>query len=72
MIKYPQDPVIEEVLNRFKDRADAGMKKYGYSMIDAPETTVQWIDHAIEEAMDFVNYLTRLRRDMEKQTNDRT
>lgn len=63
-IRYPRDPVIEEVLNKIKDRADEGLKKYGKPMTRDDISTVGWIDHAIEELLDAANYLTRLKRDL--------
>ena len=62
---YAQDKVIDEVLKRFISRADVGMVKYGTSMADNDGDTLYWINHAIEEAMDMVNYLTRVKQGIE-------
>lgn len=64
---YGKDPVINEVLNRFISRADAGMVKYGTSMAANTGDTLYWLNHAIEEAMDLVNYLTRVKMELETQ-----
>lgn len=59
-IAYPQDPIIEAVLNKIKSRADVGMVKYGVSMHGNDGSTLYWLRHAQEEAMDLANYLEKL------------
>ena len=64
-IEYPADPIVEEVLNRIKTRADAGMVKYGTSMMRTDVDDIGWCQHAIEELLDAALYLTRLKRDLQ-------
>ena len=61
-IKYPDDKIIENNLNRIKDRADIGLTKYGVSMEYNDGDIVYWLDHAIEEALDLANYLERIKQ----------
>jgi hypothetical protein len=42
-------------------RSQVGIKKYGTTLERDDLSTEQWIDHAIEEAMDLVLYLTKLK-----------
>lgn len=70
MIEYPKDLVVERVLNLVKDRADIGMVKYGVSMMRPDLTTVEWLKHAREEALDLAVYLTRIIHDMEQMQDD--
>lgn len=58
------DPIVERVRQRMKDRSDVGMKKYGVTMRRDDLSTVQWIDHAIEEALDFAVYMERIKDDI--------
>lgn len=58
---YPDDPIIEKVIQRVADRANKGMNKYATSMEDNHGGAVYWIDHAIEEALDLAAYLTKLK-----------
>lgn len=51
------DSVIYAIANRMKNRAIQGMEKYKVSMDRKDLTIEQWIDHAIEEALDFAIYL---------------
>jgi len=50
-----QDKNVLSVMAKFKERSEAGMKKY--------KTTLEWLTHAQEEAMDFVLYLERLKHE---------
>ena len=58
------DPVTETIAERVRARSDEGMKKYGTSMLREDLDTIQWIDHAIEEALDLAVYLERLKFDV--------
>lgn len=57
-----KDTVVEAVVNKFKQRSDVGIKKYGVTLDREDLTTLQWIEHAIEEAMDLTLYLEKLKR----------
>lgn len=60
------DPVVDRNIQRLYERSKVGIEKYGNTMMTAPETTLEWIEHAIEEALDFANYLERLKIDIAK------
>ena len=58
------DPIVESVVKKFKDRSDVGIKKYGTTLAGNDKlTTLQWIDEAQAEAMDFCLYLERLKKE---------
>jgi hypothetical protein len=63
---YEYDSVVENVINRLKDRARIGFEKYGTDLDTNDLITEQWIEHAIEEALDFSLYLTKLKEQMKK------
>ena len=63
---YEYDSVVENVINRLKDRARIGYEKYGTDLDRNDLLTEQWIEHAIEEALDFSLYLTKLKEQMKK------
>lgn len=71
MVSYPRDKVIDEVLKRYVSRADAGMDKYGTSMAENNGDLLYWLNHAIEEAMDLVNYLTRIKQGLETREDNK-
>jgi hypothetical protein len=62
---YLNDPIVVDVIERIKTRADKGMEKYGVPMTRPDVTTVEWLRHAQEEAMDLAIYLERCIRDLE-------
>jgi hypothetical protein len=63
---YEYDSVVENVINRLKDRARIGFQKYGTDLDRNDLITEQWIEHAIEEALDFSLYLTKLKEQLKK------
>jgi hypothetical protein len=62
---YLNDPIIVDILERIKSRSDKGMQTYGVPMTRPDVTTVEWLRHAQEEAMDLAIYLERCIRDLE-------
>jgi hypothetical protein len=61
------DPVVATNIIRLRNRSAEGMKKYGTTMMRDDLTTEEWIDNAIEEALDFANYLERLKRKLKEE-----
>jgi hypothetical protein len=55
------DPIVQRILNRFSLRSEAGIKKYGVTLQRTDLSTLEWLNHAQEEAMDFILYLERLK-----------
>lgn len=60
------DPIVYSVIDKFKIRSENGMKKYGVPMTRKDITTLEWLKHAQEEAMDLAVYLERLIQDYGK------
>lgn len=65
---YLNDPIVVDVLERIKRRADKGMETYGVPMTRKDIDTVGWLRHAQEEALDLAIYLERIIWDLEKKT----
>lgn len=60
------DSIVESVIKKFKGRSDVGIKKYGTTLAGNDKlTTLQWIDEAQAEAMDFCLYLERLKKEFD-------
>jgi hypothetical protein len=57
-----QDSVVQSVINKFKQRSEVGIKKYGVTLDREDLTKQDWIQHAQEEAMDLILYLEKLKR----------
>ena len=60
-----KDKIVESVIKQFKDRSSVGIEKYGVTLDRKDLTTLEWLTHAQEEAMDFVLYLERLKDEYE-------
>ena len=55
------DYVVRSIVDQFVSRANHGFSKYHVSMERSKEPIDNWIQHAIEEAMDFILYLNKLK-----------
>ena len=58
-----QDKNVLNVMARFKERSEAGINKYKTTLERTDLTTLEWLQHAQEEAIDFVLYLERLKHE---------
>lgn len=54
-----RDPTVEAVIQRMKARSRQGMKKYGMAIRDNDRPLIEWLQEALEEAMDLCVYLQR-------------
>ena len=53
------DKIVEDVISKFKQRSDIGIKKYNTTLEE--NNTDDFLTHAQEEAMDFVLYLEKIK-----------
>lgn len=51
------DPVVEANRKMLLDRSQLGIQKYGTTLAGNKLTHKQWLQHALEEALDLANYL---------------
>ena len=58
-----KDSIVESVINKFKTRSELGIKKYGVTLDRNDLSALDWINHAQEEAMDFILYLEKLKNE---------
>lgn len=56
-----EDQIVLRVLSRFAERSQVGIRKYNTTLERSDLSTLEWLTHAQEEAMDFVLYLERLK-----------
>jgi hypothetical protein len=57
--------IEESVIEKIRQRAESGFKKYGVTMERKDLSTREWLVHAQEEAMDLCVYLERVIRDIQ-------
>lgn len=55
------DKYVEANVELLRSRSKFGMDKYGANLERTDLTPAQWAQHAIEEALDFANYLQVLK-----------
>jgi hypothetical protein len=66
MNKIIEDQIVLRVLSRFAERSQVGITKYNTTLERTDLSTLEWLTHAQEEAMDFVLYLERLKDEYNK------
>jgi len=62
-----KDTIVEGVVNRFKERSEVGIAKYGTTMDRKDLSTLEWMIHFREELMDGLLYLERVIKDTQKE-----
>jgi hypothetical protein len=67
-----EDQIVIRVLSRFAERSQVGINKYNTTLERTDLSTLQWLTHAQEEAMDFVLYLERLKDEYKSKDLSRT
>lgn len=60
------DKVVEEVCNDLKRRSKLGIKKYGITLEKEDLPLRDWLQHALEEAMDFSVYIKKIILELDK------
>ena len=58
-----KDSIVESVINQFKERSKLGIEKYGVTLDRTDLNFLDWVNHAQQEAMDFILYLEKLKND---------
>jgi hypothetical protein len=56
-----KDSVVYRIAQLLKTRSETGIRKYGTTLDRTDLEVKQWIDHAIEEALDHALYLQKIK-----------
>jgi hypothetical protein len=59
-----KDSVVYRIAHLLKSRSETGIRKYGTTLDRTDLEVKQWIDHAIEEALDLALYLERIKSEL--------
>jgi anthranilate/para-aminobenzoate synthase component II len=59
-----KDSVVYRIAQLLKNRSETGIRKYGTTLDRTDLEVKQWIDHAIEEALDLALYLERVKNEL--------
>ena len=57
------DSIVTSVIEKFKQRAEFGQKKYGTNLDRKDLSFLQWVNHAQEELMDGILYLEKMKQE---------
>lgn len=55
------DSIVDSIVDKFIDRSRVGTNKYGTNLDREDFSLEQWLDHAIEEHMDAILYLQKIK-----------
>ena len=58
------DTIVEDVINKFRKRSEAGMLKYNTTLDRTDLSTLDWITHLQDELMDAILYVERLNKEI--------
>ena len=61
-----KDKIVQQVISKFEQRSELGLKKYGTTLEENNLSIEEWINHSIEEQMDNILYLTKLKEELIK------
>ena len=61
---FMKDKIVEEVIEKFKERSETGIKKYGTTLMRDDLNLDQWLTHLQEELMDAVNYIEAIKNNI--------
>jgi hypothetical protein len=61
-----KDKTVEKVINRFLERSELGIKKYGTTLDKNNLPLSEWLKHSIEEKMDDILYMQRIIDELDK------
>lgn len=64
--KFCADSVVNSIINKFINRSEVGIKKYGVTLDRDDLEVDEWINHAQEEHMDAILYLEKLKKNYKK------
>ena len=63
------DSIVDSIIDRFVERAQVGMKKYGTNLDRNDLSLEQWLEHSIEEQLDNILYLQRALKELRSSKN---
>ena len=57
------DSVVSSIVEKFKQRSEFGLKKYGTNLDRKDLSFLEWVNHAQEELMDAILYLEKMKQE---------
>ena len=63
------DKHVERVINKYKERSNEGIRKYGTTLEREDLSFLEWLNHLQEELMDATLYIERLKDENSSRNN---
>ena len=64
---FQPDSIVQAINAKLVSRAEVGFNKYGATMDRDDLSVIEWLDHAVEEMLDQVLYMEKLKQELLKQ-----
>jgi hypothetical protein len=64
-----QDTHVKKVMNKYLERSNTGIQKYGVTLERTDLNNLQWLQHLQEELMDATLYIERIMSDIKRVKN---
>jgi hypothetical protein len=58
------DPILMNVMTKYYERSEMGIKKYGTTLENNTLPLMQWLNHLQEELMDATLYIEKLKQEI--------
>ena len=58
------DSILDSIIDRFVERAQVSMQKYGTNLDRTDLNLEQWLEHSIEEQLDNILYMQRALKEL--------
>jgi len=66
-----KDPIVKAVTDKFQQRSEVGIKKYGVTLEREDIDLIGWLTHLSEELQDATLYIERTIHELNKDKNGR-
>lgn len=63
------DKIVEQVKDKFSERSEVGIAKYGTTLERGDLSLLDWLNHLQEELMDATLYIQKLKNELDQQPN---
>lgn len=64
-----KDQIVEQVKDKFSERSETGIEKYGTTLERGDLSLVDWLNHLQEELMDATLYIQKLKNELDQNPN---
>jgi hypothetical protein len=64
-----KDQIVEQVKEKFDERSETGIAKYGTTLERGDLSLLDWLSHLQEELMDATLYIQKLKNELDQNPN---